>query len=68
MDKQIIEKIKNAEKVYQRWGLGWKGAEWSETSKGHLIKCLENGNYAHYDIVNINGGLGISFYSANDML
>ena len=54
--------------VYIRYGFGWKGATWSETSKESLIAALNAGRYAHYDVCTINGGLGVNFYSANDML
>ena len=66
---EIISRIeKTNTPVYIRHGLGWKGAEWNKTTKENLIAIVKRGNYAHYDICNVKGGLGISFYSANDML
>ena len=54
--------------VYIRHGFGWKGAEWHKTSKEHLIDVLNHGDYAHYEFCTVNDGLGVNFYSANDML
>ena len=54
--------------VYIRYGWGWKGAEWYKTSKERLIDVLNCGDYAHYEFCTVNDGLGVSFYSANDML
>ena len=68
MREETIQKITAAqEPVYVRSGFGWKGAEWHKTTKEKLIAAVNAGNYAHYDICTINGGLGINFYSANDM-
>lgn len=64
----IKEKILTTEKpVYIRFGFGWKGAKWKQTTKENLLSVLERKNYARYDINDVNDGIGISFYSANDM-
>ena len=69
MKNEVIEKIRRTDKpVYIRFGFGWKGATWSHTTKEELICVIENGKFAHYDVESVNGGIGISFYSANDML
>lgn len=67
--EQLIQRIWQCQTpVYVREGFGWKGAQWHETTKERLIAGLEAGNYAHYDVCEIYDGLGVSFYSANDML
>lgn len=66
---QLIQRIQQCQTpVYARVGFGWKGAQWYETTKERLIAKLEAGNYAHYDVCEVHDGLGVSFYSANDML
>lgn len=65
----VIERIENESRpVYIRHGLGWKGATWEKSTKQKIIRTVNNGHYAHYDICNVFDGLGINFYSANDML
>lgn len=67
--EKIIEKIMTTNKpLYIRFGFGWKGAEWSGTTAETLVNTLRRGNYAHYDVMDVFDGIGISFYSANDML
>ena len=66
---EIIDRIKCTTKpLYIRFGFGWKGAEWNQTTTEHLINTLQNGNYAKYDVTTVNNGIGIAFYSSNDML
>lgn len=65
----LIQRIQACKgRVFMRFGFGWKGAQWFEATKERLIAVLQASNYAHYDVCEVNGGLGISFYSANDML
>ena len=68
MHEEIIKTITEAkEPVYTRYGFGWKGAEWYKTTKAKLIELIKAGNYAHYDICDVDGCFGVNFYSANDM-
>lgn len=67
--QEIIDQITATSKpLYIRFGLGWKGAEWSRTTADILVNTIWKGNYAHYDVMEVLDGIGISFYSANDML
>lgn len=67
--EKLIQQIENcSSSLYIRYGFGWKGATWNRTTKENLIAVLNAGKYAHYDLCSVNNGLGISFYSANDML
>lgn len=54
--------------VYIRFGFGWKGAEWKKTTKENLMRVVDGGHYAHYDVVSFQDGIGIAFYTAADMM
>ena len=54
--------------VYIRFGFGWKGAEWGKTTKEDLMRIVDSGHYAHYDMVSFQDGIGVAFYTAADMM
>ena len=55
--------------VYERFGFGWKGARWEKMTKEDLMRIVDSGHYAHYDIVSFPpDGIGIAFYTASDMM
>ena len=39
--------------VYIRFGFGWKGAKWGKTTKENLMRVIDGGHYAHYDVVSL---------------
>ncbi|MBQ2955113.1 MAG: hypothetical protein IJE08_01485 [Clostridia bacterium] len=67
--EKIIEKIMSTDKsLYIRYGFGWKGATWSKSTAEAIVRFIRSGNFAHYDVMEVYDGIGVSFYSANDML
>ena len=54
--------------VYIRFGFGWKGAEWKKTTKENLMRVVDGGHYAHYDVVSLLDGIGVAFYTDADMM
>lgn len=55
--------------IYVRFGFGWKGARWEKTTKEKLMRIVDRGHYAHYEIVSFPpDGIGIAFYTASDMM
>ena len=54
--------------VYIRFGFGWNGAEWGKTTKENLMRVIDGGHYAHYDVVSLLDGIGVAFYTEADMM
>lgn len=54
--------------VYIRFGFGWKGAELGKTTKENLMRVIDGGHYAHYDVVSLLDGIGVAFYTDADMM
>lgn len=68
MNKENIERLENTnKKIYMRWGFGWKGAEKVLSNKEKVIKTIQSGGWAHYDIEENDESILFNFYTSNDM-
>ena len=68
MNKRNIKRLENTnKKIYKQWGFSWKGAKKVLSNKEEIIKIIQNGSWAHYDIEENDESILFKFYSSNDM-